>query len=172
LALTKEKKEARVTDIHDKFTKSSVIIMLDYTGLKVSESTEFRKKLRDVNASLKAGKNTLFKLAAADTHAEPLTDYFVGQKALVMGFEDTVAPAKVTMDFLKNKENINVVGGVLSGKFIDEASVKALAALPSREELMAKLLSVFIAVPTSMVQVLAGVPRKLLYALKAIEQKK
>jgi large subunit ribosomal protein L10 len=172
LALTREKKETRINEFRDLFSRSAVIIIFDYSALKVSESTELRKQLREANACLKAGKNTLFNLAASGTQAEVLADHFAGQKAMVIGFEDPVAPAKVIMNFVKDKEKMKIAGGVFSGKFLDPDAVKALSELPSREVLIAKLLSVFISVPTGLVQVLSGILRKFLYALKAIEDKK
>ncbi len=86
--------------------------------------------------------------------------------------EDPVSMAKVLVEFAKKSEILEIRSGVLNGKFIDVAQIQALSELPSREVLLAKLLTVFVAVPTGLVRALSGIPRKLLYALRAIEDQK
>lgn len=172
LALKREAKEKLLSEMHEKFSRAVAIILMDYSHLKVSDSDIIRRKLRAVGAELKVAKNTVMKMAADGTPAEALKDYFVGPKILVIINDDPVAAAKVLLEAIKGLESLKVVCGLLGGKYIDAAGVEALSKMPSREVMLAKLLSVMVAVPTGFVNVLAGVPRKLLYALKAIEEKK
>jgi len=172
LPLTREEKEKRVTALKDKFEKASLVVLTGYTNLKVSTSDRLRKQLRDIGSEIKAGKNTLFKQAIKGTPVEPLNDYLVGQKALAITFNDPVALSKLLTKFAKDNESVKIEGGVLNGKYIKAEDVQALSEMPSREVLIAKLLSVMVATPTQMVSVLAAVPRKFMYLLKALEEQK
>ncbi|MDA8162216.1 MAG: 50S ribosomal protein L10 [Desulfobacteraceae bacterium] len=172
MALKRSEKETILQNIHDKLARSSAIVLADYAGLHVSDSDQLRKKLRDVNAELRVSKNTLYRKAAVGTPVEIVKDHLTGPKAIAISFGDPIAVAKVMAGFAKDNEALKIKGGILSGKFIDAAGIEALATMPSREVLLAQLLSVLIATPTAFVNVLAGVPRKLLYALKAIGEKK
>jgi large subunit ribosomal protein L10 len=172
LPLTRDEKEKRVNALKDKFDKASLIILAGYTNLKVSTSDQLRKQLRDIGSELKAGKNTLFKQAIKGTPAEPLNDYLVGQKALAITLDDPVGLSKLLIKFAKDNEAVKIQGGVLNGKYIKAEDVQALSEMPSKEVLIAKLLSVLVATPTQMVSVLAAVPRKFMYLLKALEEQK
>lgn len=174
LALKRAVKEKLLSEMHDKFSHAVAIILMDYVNLKVSESDNIRRKLRAVGAELRVAKNTVMKMAASGTPAEVLVKHFVGPKILVIVHDDSdpVAAAKVLLESIKGLESLKIVCGMLGGKYMDATGVEALSKMPSREVMLAKLLSVMIAVPTGFVNVLAGVPRKLLYALKAIEEQK
>jgi len=172
LALKREVKEKLLSDMRDKFSHAAAIILMDYANLKVSESDNIRRKLRAVGAELRVAKNTVMKMAASGTPAEVLIKHFIGPKILVIVHDDPVAASKVLLESIKDLESLKIVCGMLGGKYMDAAGVEALSKMPSREVMLAKLLSVLVAVPTGFVNVLAGVPRKLLYALKAIEEKK
>lgn len=172
MPLTKEEKEKRVVELKDKFEKASLIVLTGYSKLKVSTSDQLRKQLRDIGSELKAGKNTLFKKAAQGTPVEPLSDYLVGQKSLAITLNDPVSLSKLLIKFAKDNESVMIEGGVLDGKYINAEDVRALSEMPSKEVLIAKLLSALVATPTQMVSVIAAVPRKLLYCLKALEEQK
>jgi large subunit ribosomal protein L10 len=101
-----------------------------------------------------------------------IKDYFKGPSAVAISYEDPVAPAKVLTQFAKDNNKLEIKVGVLNGKVLDAQSIKALASLPSREVLLAQLLSTLNAVPTSFVRVLAEVPRSLLNVLTAIKDQK
>lgn len=172
LALKRNQKEVMLKTMHDKFARSTALVLFDYSGLKVSDADRLRKTLREIDAELRVSKNTIFKKAVEGTPAEVIKDYLAGPKAIAISCGDPVAMAKAVVDFAKTNEALKIKGGMLSGKFIDAAGVEALSAMPSREVLLAQLLSVLVATPTAFVNVLAGVPRKLLYALKAIAENK
>jgi len=172
LALKFKEKETIVEDLHEKFSRSETVIMTQFSGLDVNDADELRKKLREAGAELKVSKNTLFKRALHGTQAEVLSDWFSGPNAVAFAYGDPVSMAKVIVEFAKKREVLKIQSGVLDGKLIDVAQIHALSELPSREVLLAKLLSVFVAVPTSFVRALSGIPQKLLYALKAIEDQR
>ncbi|OCC15002.1 LSU ribosomal protein L10p (P0) [Dissulfuribacter thermophilus] len=172
MALTRKEKEEVVKALHEKFESAQSVILTKFSKMTVSQSSELRKKMRDLGGEFKVSKNTLFKIAARDTQVEVISDKFVGQNAVVIAYDDPVAVAKALLDFAKDNEVITIEGGVLNGKVIDAKGVEALSKLPTKEVLLAQLLSVLLGPQRGLVQVLAGVPRKFLYALNAIKDQK
>jgi large subunit ribosomal protein L10 len=172
LALPRKQKEALVEDLRQRFARSVSVVMADFSGLNVASSSELRKRLRGVGAEMKVCKNTLLRRAVKGTPVEVLFDHFVGPNALAICFDDPVGMAKTLIGFAKEQQAFQVRGGMLNGRYVDADGIEALSKLPSREILLAQLLSVLVATPTGLVCALAGIPRKLLYALKAIEESK
>ena len=167
-----EEKKQIVSDLHDRLVKSQVVILTDYKGLDVAAVTELRRQLRESQIEFRVVKNTLLTRASADTDAALIQDQFKGPSAIALSYDDPVSPAKVLTEFAKENEKLEIRSGVMGGKILDLAAIKALSNLPSREQLLAQLLSAMNAVPTSFVRVLAAVPQKLLYALQAIKEQK
>ncbi len=172
MALTRKEKEEVVKALQEKFESAQSVILTKFSKMTVSQSSELRKKMRDLGGEFKVSKNTLFKIAARDTQVEVISDKFVGQNAVVIAYDDPVAVAKALLDFAKENEVITIEGGVLNGKVIDAKGVEALSKLPTKEVLLGQLLSVLLGPQRGFVQVLAGVPRKFLYALNAIKDQK
>ncbi len=172
MAISRDKKEAIVAELKDKFSRASIVVVAQSPGLTVSAADDLRRKIREAGADYKVAKNTLVKIAAKGTDVESLEDFFTGPNAFAIGYDDPVALAKVLVEFKKENEVLQIRGGMLNGTMIDEKAIEALAKLPSREVLIAQMLSVLVATPTKFVQVLSGIPRKLLYALRAIEESK
>ncbi len=172
MALKRKEKEALVRELKERFSKCSSVIMTDFSGLNVSGANALRRRLREVGAEFKVSKNTLLRRAAEGTSVEVLADHFVGPNAVAIAYEDPVAVAKVLVEFAKENESLEIRGGMLMGRYVDPEGIVALSRLPSREVLLAQLLSVMVAPAANLVQVLAAIPRKLLYALKAIEEDK
>jgi len=172
LALTRAKKEELVKGLNERFSRAVLVSLVEFPGLTVGEANELRAKLRDVNGEFKVAKNTLMKIAIKGTDCELLDDMLTGPNAVVLAYEDPVAVAKVLIEFAEDHEVLKLKSGLLNGKVMDAEGLKALAKLPSREILLAQLLSVMAATPTGLVQALSGIPRKLLYALRAIEEQK
>lgn len=135
-----EMKKAIVEEIADKFSKSSSAILFDYRGLTVEEVTELRKQFREAGVDYKVYKNTLVKRALEKAGVEGLTDLMEGPNAIAFGFEDPITPAKIGSEFAKTHKALELKAGVVEGEFFDEEKVKDLAAIPSREVLIAKLL--------------------------------
>ncbi|PIF02838.1 MAG: 50S ribosomal protein L10 [Desulfococcus sp.] len=167
-----DRKQEIVSDIHEKFEKSKIVIATDYKGLDVAAMTDLRAKLREADIEYRVVKNTLLVRAARDTGAESLIDSFKGPTAIAMSFDDPVAPAKVLTEFAKENGKLEIKSAVMEGKMLDLDGVKALSSLPPRDVLLAQALSTMNAVSTSFVRLLNAVPQSLVYALSAIREKK
>ena len=165
-------KEAEVAEIQEKIEKSQSVMFLDYRGLNVAEVTELRNKMRAAGVEYKVIKNTMIRRAAEKAGIEGLDDVLEGPTAVALGYADPVAPAKILVDFIEDTKKTNLKGGVLAGKAMSEAEIKNLASLPSKEELIAKMLGSLNAPITGLVMALSGIPRNLVYALNAIKEKK
>jgi large subunit ribosomal protein L10 len=167
-----EKKKSIVEELHDKFSRSKIVILTDYKGLDVAAVSDLRKKLNDVDVEFKVVKNSLLARASEDTDVALIKEDFKGPSAIALSYDDPVAPAKVMTAFADGNDKLEIKIGVMSGKRIDIKGIKALSSLPTREVLLSQVLSAMNGVPTSMVRVLNAVPQKLLYALQAIKEQK
>ena len=172
MPLTRSRKEELVRELHDRFERAVSAILVDFPGITVAAANDLRTGLRDAHGEIKVAKNTLLRLAIKGTESELLIDSLTGPNAVVFAYEDPVRVAKVLVDFAKDNEALKIKNGILNGRLMETEAVVALSKLPSREVLLAQFLSVLVAMPTNLVQVLAGIPRKLLYALRAIEEKR
>lgn len=168
----KEQKGQVVQELKDKFSKSSSAILVDYKGLNVEEVTELRSNFRQAGVDYKVYKNTLTEIAAKEIGLEGLIPFLEGPTAIAFSEHDPVAPAKILTDAIKKYKKIEFKAGVVEGKVVDVNSVKALADLPSKEELIAKILGSMNAPITNLVGVLSGPTRALAYALNAIREQK
>ncbi|MFH0726509.1 MAG: 50S ribosomal protein L10 [Pseudomonadota bacterium] len=167
-----EQKKAIAEELHEKFAKAKVVIVTDYKGMDVAATNQLRRKLREAGIEYRVAKNSLLARASKDTGVEAIIGQFKGPNAIALSYDDPVAPAKVLTDFMKANTKLEIKVGVLNGKALNIDDIKALSALPSREVLLARVLSVMNAVPTSFVRVLAGVPVQFLNVLQAIKEKK
>ena len=150
--------------------KSAVLI--DFTGIKVSEVDVLRKTARTNHVKFKVIKNTLAKKALKGSKAEGLSAYFEGSTAIGYSLDSIIDPARVLYNYVRENQKIKIKAGFLEDKVLSFNEVKALAELPSREVLLARLLGTFNAPISNFVNVLAGIPRKLLYALTAVQDMK
>ncbi|MFZ7111923.1 MAG: 50S ribosomal protein L10 [Desulfatiglandales bacterium] len=170
--MNKSQKEAFITSMKDRLGKAQATFLVDYQGLDVESLNGLRNELRKVDTEFQVVKNRLLKIASRDTETAAMTDHFVGPCALAISYEDGVAPAKVLINKSKEHSKLEVKFGQISGKIIDFEGIKRLAELPSRDVLLAQVLSAMQGVPTSLVRVLSGVMSNLLNVLKAIENQK
>ena len=167
-----EEKQQITEDLHDRFARSAIIVVTDYQGLDVASISDLRRKLRESNIEYQVVKNTLLVRAAEGTEVALIKDHFKGPSAVAISYDDPVAPAKVLSQFAKDNNKLEIKVGMLNGKVLDNQAIKALATLPSREVLLAQFLSALNAVPTSIVRVLAEIPRGLVNVLTAIKDQK
>ncbi len=167
-----EEKQKIAEDLHERFSKSAIVVVTDYKGLDVSAMNDLRRKLREEDIEFQVAKNTLLMRAAKDTEVALIQDYFKGPSAVAFSYKDPVAPAKILAQFAKDNKKLEIKGGVLKGKVLDVNAIKALAKLPSREVLLGQLLSVINEVPSSFVRTIAEIPRSLLNVLTAIRDQK
>ena len=170
--MNRSEKAAEVDDLSSRFGKAKIAIVTDYRGLTVSVFQELRRELKKNNAEIRVAKNTLLKRAVQGTSFEPLQEHFSGTSAITISYDDPVSPAKVLTAFVKAHPEMVIRCGILDGNPLTESDLVDLSKLPSREVLLAKVLSVMNAVPTSFVQVLNAVPRSLVFALQAIREQK
>jgi len=155
--LNRTEKEEVIGELHEKMAKAKAAIVAEPKGLDVATVTELRKKLRDAKIDYRIVKNTLAARAAKGTSVEKVSDRFVGPTALVMSYDDVVAPAKLLADFMKDRENFAIRAAVVEGKVIDAKGVQALAKLPGLQELRAQILAALNAPATKLAR-LIGTP--------------
>lgn len=141
-----------VQTLNTVFSSAGVVVVTHYSGLNVADMTSFRAKAREVGAGAKVVKNRLAKLALRGTEAEPITDLFVGP-IMIAYSDDPIAAAKVVVDFSKANEKLVVLGGAMGATTLDADAVKALASLPSLDELRAKLVGMIQTPATRIAQV-------------------
>lgn len=167
-----EKKKQIVEEIKEKIQNSQSIILVDYRGLNVDEVNELRSKYREANVYYKVYKNTLMRFAFKEAGLEEFNQYLTGPNAVAFGVEDPVAAAKVTSEFMKKHDQLEIKAGVVDGKIVDVNGVKELADLPPREVLIAQVLGGLNAPISGLANVLQGTIRNLVYALNAVKEKK
>ena len=153
--MDRAEKEAFVKQMKETVSGANVIVVAHYSGLNVVEMNELRNRMREAGAQFRVTKNRLTKLALEGTQYAGIADMFVGPTAIAFS-DDVVAPAKVAVEFAKTNENLVVVGGAMGEDLLDEAAVKALAALPSLDELRATLAALVKTPATRIAGVLAA----------------
>lgn len=151
--MDRARKEELVTELSQSFAEAALVVVTQQTGLTVTESKELRGRMREAGASYKVTKNRLAKLALAGTPYEPITDLFSGPTAIAYS-ADPVAAARVAVDYAKENDKLVVVGGAMGETLLDENAVKALASLPSLDELRGKLVGLLNAPATKVAGVL------------------
>lgn len=171
MSLKRQEKHEAVEKLTHLLANSSASILTDYRGLKVAEITELRRKLRDLGAEYRVVKNTLTARAAKSAGIEGLEQWLEGPVAIAFGTQDPAAVAKALNDFARTHKVFAIKAGVLEGQVIGPESVQALAALPSREELLARVVGGFQAPISGLVSVLQGNIRQLVYVVNAIQEK-
>jgi large subunit ribosomal protein L10 len=153
--LNREDKQAVVAEISAKVAKAQTIVLAEYRGIAVGDLTKLRAKAREQKVYLRVLKNTLARRAVEGTAFAGLAEQMTGP--LIYGIsEDAVAAAKVVNDFAKSNDKLVIRSGAFEGKMLDKAEVQALANIPSREELLAKLLGVMQAPVSGFARALAA----------------
>jgi large subunit ribosomal protein L10 len=168
MPLSKERKAEFVADIKDRLVRSKAVVFTDYRGLTVEEIDEVRNNLREKNIEFKVIKNTLFKRALEESGIRfDLAEMEGHPIAAVFGYDDEVDPAKITFDYTKKNEKLEILGGLLEGNEMNAIMVKSLAKLPGREELYAKVVGSLASPLSGTVNVLAGNIRGLINVLNS-----
>lgn len=170
--MARPKKEAAVADIKERLERSKAIVLTDYRGLNVHDIMELRRRLKEAGVDYKVVKNTLAQLAAEKAAISDVNVYLSGPTAMAFGFGDPVAPAKIISEFAREHKELEIKGGILEGRVIGADDVKALALLPSREVMLARVASAMQAPIAGVVGALSGCMRKLVYALDAVRKQK
>ncbi len=170
MSLNRQEKTVVIEEITAQITRAQSIVIAEYRGLDVASVTELRKKARESGVYLRVLKNTLVRRAVAGTPFEGMSAQLTGP--LIYGISaDPVAAAKVLADFAKSNDKLVLKGGALPNSLMGVDGVKALASLPSREELLAKLLGTMQAPVAQFVRTLNEVPTKFVRGLAAVRDK-
>ncbi len=154
--MDRAEKAELVTTLNAAFQKSSVIVVAHYAGLTVKDMTALRGRMRQAGGSVRVAKNRLARLALKGTGAEGVSDLLKGQTVFVYS-NDPVAAPKVASDFAKTNDKLVILGGALGRTTLDAEGVKALATLPSLDELRAKLIGM-IQTPASRIAQIVNAP--------------
>lgn len=162
-----QEKEIAVGGLHESFANAGLSILINFDRCTCDELTKMRRELSKSGSKLAVVRNTLAKRALKGTDAEGISDYFKGQTAVIWGAEDPVHPAKVVCDFVKTKEEVKIKAGSLNGKVLSADEVKELASMPSREQLLSKLLALINAPATRLLQTINAPATELVRLLDA-----
>ena len=156
MPLNVEDKKAIVADVGAQLAGAQTVVLAEYRGIPVEQLTKLRASARDQGVYLRVLKNTLARRAAQGTQFEPLADSMVGP--LIYGISaDPIASARVLQSFAKTQDLLVIKAGLYNGKMLDLAGIKALATIPSRDELLSQLLGVMLAPVSAMARVLGAV---------------
>jgi len=169
--MDRTKKAEAIQILREKLVKASSIMVFDYCGLTVEEVTSLRREFRKNLVEYKVIKNTLGRLALKGTLFENVTKYLKDTTALAFCEDDPTMPARVAVAFIKNNEKLKIRGGVLPGTVLTPEEVKKLATLPSKQEVRASLLSMFVSSQRNLLGVLTASQRNMLGVLNAYKEK-
>ena len=155
-----ELKQPIVQEIAESIKDAQTLVVVDYRGLTVAQDTELRKALREAGITYKVYKNTLVKRAIAGTEFESLSDVLEGPNAFAISTTDATAPARVLAEFAKKAPKLEIKAGVVEGTFYDEAGMKVISEIPSREVLLGRLFGSMQSPITNMARVLKQIAEK------------
>jgi large subunit ribosomal protein L10 len=168
--MDRSQKAESVASLNATFAEVGVVVITRNLGMTVAQSTALRGKIREAGATYKVAKNSLAKLAAKDTAYEGITDLFTGPTAIAASV-DPVAAAKAVADFAKTTDKIEIVGGSLGSVVLDANGIKALATMPSLDEMRAKLIGLVQAPATKIAQLSTAPAAKLARVFQAYADK-
>jgi large subunit ribosomal protein L10 len=165
-------KVAEVEALEQRLRSSTVVILTDYRGLTVGEIGALRGKLRGASLEYRVAKNTLLSRAAERVGVNGLEPHLTGPTAVVFGNDDPGVPARLLQEFIRQYRKLEVKGGFVEGQALDAAQVQALATLPTKTELLARVVGAVQGPLYSLVSVLVAAPRGLVTALEAIRKQR
>jgi large subunit ribosomal protein L10 len=169
---TLEDKKAMVAEIKETLNQSQLAVVIDFKGLSVAEITDLRKRLFPTGAVCKVAKNTLMRIAVeGDPNWEPMTQFLKDSSAFLLVKEDVAGALKAYQDFQKASKKTDLRGGVMEGRALTQADVKAIADLPSKEQLMAQIAGAINSVTAKVAIGINQVPSSLARAIQAIADK-
>ena len=172
MAKTRAQKEQAAVVLEQTMKKAKGIVFVNYQGLTIPQTDELRKACRENDAVFIASKKTLVRMALANIGSTVDTKSFDGSVAVIAGMSDEVTAAKIAGDFAKKNDKLVFFGGVLEGSLIDATQAKALAPLPSKQQLLGQLVGTLNAPVSGFVNVLAGNLRGLVTVLDAVKSQK
>jgi len=171
--MDRDEKKKEIEALHEEFKRARNLFLAGFQGLTVSQDTELRRNIRSTGSKYKVVKNTLAQRASKGTGVEPLQEKFTGSSALAYNEKDPVALAKVLTTYAKNNPLFVFKAGMVEGRVVDLASLEQIASLPSKEELISKLMFLLNSQAQRLAGATGGVARNLAVVLgQAAEQKK
>ena len=168
--MDRAQKEVVVEELGNIFADSGVIVVAKYAGLSVAEMTEFRNRMREAGGAVRVAKNRLAKIALEGKPCSGMATYLEGQSVLAYS-EDPVTAAKVVEAYAKDNAKLVVVGGAMGESVLDPAGVKAVAAMPSREELIATIVGMIGSPAANLAAAITAPASNIAACLQAIEEK-
>ncbi|MDD5221144.1 MAG: 50S ribosomal protein L10 [Candidatus Paceibacterota bacterium] len=171
MPLTRQRKKEAVQELEQLIDSQKSMVFVNYRGLKAQEVFGLRQKLDEKQAKFKVVKKTLANIAFKNKGIEFKKDQYDDQFAIVFGYEDEIAPARILFESQKYLKTLEMLGGYLEKDYLDGNQVLALAQLPSRNELIAKLMYLLNYPMSGLVNVLSGNIKGLVYAINAISKK-
>lgn len=135
-----EQKKTIVEEITNHIKDAQCVVLVNYSGLTVEQDTILRREFREAGIVYKVYKNTMMNFAFKGTSCESLTEHLHGTNALAISADDATAPARILSKYAKQYPALEMIAGVVEGNYNDQAGMQALASIPSREELLGKLL--------------------------------
>jgi large subunit ribosomal protein L10 len=173
MAKTRARKETDIGRYTKELKGMKAVVFADLSALKVADSTDLRRKSKEADVAVMTSKKTLLRLALKEVKTAAVDEGALkGSVSMLLAHGDEIAPAKVLETFRKTHENAVVLGGLLESKWLSAADIKALAQLPSKQQLIASVVGTIRAPLTGLVGVLQGNLRKFVYALNAIKDSK
>lgn len=170
--MPKPEKSEAVARLKEQLGRARGVVLTDFRGLSVPEMEALRASLRKEGAEYRVVKNTLLGLAASELGIAGLERFLEGPTGIAVGYDDPTIPARVVHEFIRQHRKLEVKGGLAEGMVLDPAGVRALAELPSRDQLLARVVGGLQGPLYGLVGVLVGLQRNLLYALEQIRQKR
>lgn len=167
---TRIQKEQELADLKE-MVSGKAVVLTEYTGLTVKDMGDLRAKLRESNSTYRVIKTSLLAKALEEIDVKIPEEVLTIQLAIASNLSDEVEPNRAVVEFAKGNEQINIKGAIINGEYVDESKVKALASLPSREMLLAKVVGSVSAPLSGMVNVLSGNLRGLVNVLKQYQEK-
>ena len=169
MPLNKTQKKKIIDDLKEKLGKQKILFFVDLKGLKVKDLSDLKKRLKKVDSQLKVSKKTLLRLALKEKKIDLDTKKLEGEVASVFGFKDEILPAKTTYQFSLENKNVKILGGYFLGKFVEAEEMIAISQLPTKDELLARLVGTVSAPISNFVQVLNANIKGLLQVLTQIK---
>lgn len=163
----RSRKEEMVGELKESFTGIMSVVLADYRGTDVNTVVEIRDEFRKNDCQYKVLKNSLVKLAIADSDLEPMSALLAGPTAVIWSYDSPSAPAKVAVKYAKDLKTFKIKGGYFEGQLLDAAGVDQLSRMPDKPECQATLLMTFLAAPQSFVRTTIAGPQNFMYLLDA-----
>ncbi len=170
MGMNRAQKQTEIEELKERFAANEIIVVMRNDGVTVKQASDFRNELRKNGASFKVAKNTLVKLALKGSRFEQISNMFAGPTGIAASKDPAVA--KVAQKFAKENEKFVIIGGAMGDKPLTANDVRALATLPSLDELRSKIVGLLVAAPTKLAGILQAPARDLIGVTKAYGEKK